>query len=187
MSFSEIEKHWSGQGFILWKDPLNFPASISPASKGSHIRQLQGLLREAEAYSKPLTGVYDGDTLWAVKEFQSSKGIVPGRHRRRSNTDAPVSFHRSFRSPETYGRTKMSLILDALKKLDREKSSRRNGTANIAVEILRPDAPVPRKESRSISLSSPSRLSSLPPSPMPWWSFASCRNHHLLRPSTVLQ
>ena len=76
LPFSEIEKHWSGQGFILWKDPLNFPASITPASKGSHIRQLQGLLREAEAYSKPLTGVYDGDTLWAVKQFQSSKGIA---------------------------------------------------------------------------------------------------------------
>ena len=39
----------------------------------------------------------------------------------------------------------MSLILDALKKLDREKSSRRNGTANIAVEILRPDPPRPAK------------------------------------------
>ena len=39
----------------------------------------------------------------------------------------------------------MSLILDALKKLDREKSSRRNGTSNIAVEILRPDATRPGK------------------------------------------
>ncbi len=39
----------------------------------------------------------------------------------------------------------MSLILEALKKLDREKSSRRNGTANIAVEILRPDLPRPGK------------------------------------------
>ncbi len=35
----------------------------------------------------------------------------------------------------------MSLILDALKKLDREKSFRRNKTPNIAVEILRPDQP----------------------------------------------
>ena len=35
----------------------------------------------------------------------------------------------------------MSLILDALKKLDREKSSHRDGTANIAVEILRADPP----------------------------------------------
>ena len=40
----------------------------------------------------------------------------------------------------------MSLILDALKKLDREKSSHRDGTANIAVEILRPDPPRPRKK-----------------------------------------
>ncbi len=39
----------------------------------------------------------------------------------------------------------MSVILDALKKLDREKSSRRNGTANIAVEILRADLPRPGK------------------------------------------
>ncbi len=33
----------------------------------------------------------------------------------------------------------MSVILDALKKLDREKSIRRGGLPNIAVEILRPD------------------------------------------------
>jgi hypothetical protein len=37
----------------------------------------------------------------------------------------------------------MSLILDALKKLDREKSSRRTRTGNIAVEILRSDRPRP--------------------------------------------
>jgi len=35
----------------------------------------------------------------------------------------------------------MSLILDALKKLDRERSSRQKGAANIAVEIVRPDLP----------------------------------------------
>ncbi len=40
----------------------------------------------------------------------------------------------------------MSVILDALRKLDREKSSRRNGTANIAAEILRPDLPRPGKK-----------------------------------------
>jgi general secretion pathway protein B len=39
----------------------------------------------------------------------------------------------------------MSLILDALRKLDREKSSRRNGTINIAAEILRPYLPPSRK------------------------------------------
>ena len=39
----------------------------------------------------------------------------------------------------------MSIILDALKKLDREKLSRRGGMANIAVEILRPDPHRPVK------------------------------------------
>jgi general secretion pathway protein B len=42
----------------------------------------------------------------------------------------------------------MSLILDALKKLDREKSSRRNRTGNIGVEILRPDRPRPGRRTR---------------------------------------
>ena len=34
LTFSEIEKHWSGQGFILWKDPLNFPAKHIAGVKG---------------------------------------------------------------------------------------------------------------------------------------------------------
>ena len=42
----------------------------------------------------------------------------------------------------------MSLILDALKKLDREKSSRRNRTTHIAVDILGPDLPRPGKRIR---------------------------------------
>lgn len=75
LSFRELEKYWSGQGFLLWKDPLNLLRAIGPGSKGTHIRQLQDLLREAGAYGKPSTGVYDGETLSAVKKFQLSKGI----------------------------------------------------------------------------------------------------------------
>jgi general secretion pathway protein B len=37
----------------------------------------------------------------------------------------------------------MSVILDALKKLDRERSSRQSGPADIAAEILKPDLPRP--------------------------------------------
>ncbi len=75
LSFSEMEKHWSGQGFLLWKDPLNLRTRISPGARGSPIKQLQDLLREAGDKSSPFTGVYDGDTLSAVKEFQMSRGI----------------------------------------------------------------------------------------------------------------
>ncbi len=39
----------------------------------------------------------------------------------------------------------MSVILDALKKLDREKSFRKNMTTNIAADILKPDLPRPEK------------------------------------------
>jgi general secretion pathway protein A len=75
LSFSELEKHWSGQGFLLWKDFLNLLTRVSSESKGNQIRRFQDLLREAGAYSRSLTGVYDEGTLSAVKEFQSSKGI----------------------------------------------------------------------------------------------------------------
>jgi general secretion pathway protein B len=40
----------------------------------------------------------------------------------------------------------MSVILDALRKLDREKSFRRNEPASIAVEMLKPDLPSSRKK-----------------------------------------
>ena len=75
LSSSELERHWSGQGFLLWKDHLNLLPNISEGTKGAHIEKLQGLLKEAGTYGKPLTGVYDKDTLLAVKEFQSSRGI----------------------------------------------------------------------------------------------------------------
>ncbi len=47
----------------------------------------------------------------------------------------------------------MSVILDALRKLDREKASGRSGAANIAAEILRPDLPRPeRRTARYIAI-----------------------------------
>ena len=75
LAFNEVEKYWSGQGFLLWKDPLNLLAKVSRVSRGVEIARLQDLLRETGVYRHPLTGVYNSDTLAAVKEFQSSRGI----------------------------------------------------------------------------------------------------------------
>jgi general secretion pathway protein A len=75
LSFNELEKVWSGYGYLLWKDSLNFPTRMSPGAKGDHIKRLQGLLREAGSYRGPSTGLYDKDTVLAVKEFQSARGI----------------------------------------------------------------------------------------------------------------
>ena len=75
LAFDELEKHWSGQAFLLWKDALNLMPKILTAVKGDAVKQLQALLREAGAYNHPGTGVYDPDTRSAVRQFQSSKGI----------------------------------------------------------------------------------------------------------------
>jgi len=74
-SFTELEKHWSGQGFLLWRDFLDLLPTLSTESRGEQIKRLQGLLKEAGVYYKSLTGLYDSDTLLAIKQFQLSKGI----------------------------------------------------------------------------------------------------------------
>jgi general secretion pathway protein A len=75
LSFTELEKHWSGKGFLLWRDFLSLLPGRSGQPKGEPIKRLQGLLQEAGAYHKSLTGVIDSDTLSAIKQFQLSKGI----------------------------------------------------------------------------------------------------------------
>jgi general secretion pathway protein A len=75
LAFDELEKHWSGQAFLLWKDPLNLMPKLSTSAKGEPVKQLQDLLREAGAYNQPGTGMYDRDTRSAVRQFQASKGI----------------------------------------------------------------------------------------------------------------
>jgi general secretion pathway protein A len=74
-SFSEVEKYWSGQAFFLWKDSLKLLKNALAGSTEEGVKQLQGLLKEAGAYDKPLTGVYNADTRSAVMQFQSSAGI----------------------------------------------------------------------------------------------------------------
>lgn len=73
----ELEQYWSGRALIFWKNPLELPARILPGSSGKHVRELQGLLAQAGTYRGPITGKYDGQTLSAVREFQSAKRIEP--------------------------------------------------------------------------------------------------------------
>jgi general secretion pathway protein A len=75
LSFSEVEKYWSGRAVFLWKDSLNLLKIPSLGSRGERVTEVQGLLKEAGIYDKPLTGIYDADTLSAVKAFQTSRGI----------------------------------------------------------------------------------------------------------------
>lgn len=75
LSFREVENYWSGQAFLLWKDPLELTSKISPGARGEQVKRLQGLLKEAGFYTLNLTGVYGRETAGAVREFQLAKGI----------------------------------------------------------------------------------------------------------------
>ncbi|MGO9136868.1 MAG: AAA family ATPase [Syntrophales bacterium] len=75
LSPSEIEKHWAGQGYLLWKDHLNLLMRLSPGAEGKKIKRLQSLLKEAGAYSGTFTGAYDSNTVSAIKKFQAAQGI----------------------------------------------------------------------------------------------------------------
>jgi general secretion pathway protein A len=72
---ADLEKYWSGRGLIFWKNPLDLPSRILPGSSGRHVRELQGLLARVRTYSGAETGRYDRQTLAAVRDFQTSKGI----------------------------------------------------------------------------------------------------------------
>lgn len=75
LPYNELEKYWSGQGYLLWKDFLNLMAIASPQVKGDSIKRLQELLREVGVFHHPSTGAYDADTKKAVMRFQALKGI----------------------------------------------------------------------------------------------------------------
>ncbi len=75
LSFAELERYWSGRGFLLWKDSRNLLRRTWVGAKGEPIRELQNLLKEAGIYTGALTGHYDDGTLAAVRKFQALKGI----------------------------------------------------------------------------------------------------------------
>jgi general secretion pathway protein A len=70
----ELERYWTGQGFIPWKNSMTLP-SLGPGSTGESVRILQGLLAESKVYGGAATGVYDGETLTAVRTFQAANGL----------------------------------------------------------------------------------------------------------------
>jgi len=71
-----MEKYWSGQAFLLWKDPLKPPGQgISGGQAESPSKILQDLLREAGVYRKPLTASINSDTLSAVERVSVREGI----------------------------------------------------------------------------------------------------------------
>jgi len=74
MANSDLEKYWTGQTYIPWKNFLQLPERFYPGSSGKQTRVLKQLLRETGIHLAP-GDVYDRETQAAVKIFQASYGL----------------------------------------------------------------------------------------------------------------
>lgn len=74
VSIPDLEKYWTGQTYIPWKNYLQLPARLYPGSRGKQTRVLKQLLREAGIHLQPGDN-YDWETQAAVKIFQASYGL----------------------------------------------------------------------------------------------------------------
>ena len=77
LTIPELERYWTGQAYIPWKNFLQLPETLAPGSRGTHVRTLQKLLRETGIQHQLLTGTYDRETQAAVKIFQVTHGLDP--------------------------------------------------------------------------------------------------------------
>lgn len=77
-SRTEIETVWLGRAYVPWRDHLAIsPASMETGSKDNSTRRLQQLLKVIGLYGGTPNGVYDRETVAAVKAFQAKNGISP--------------------------------------------------------------------------------------------------------------
>ena len=70
-----LNKIWSGRGFVFWKNYKNLPAMITPAIDREEVKKFQHLLKFTGSYKRKPSGKYDRYTEEAVRRFQSNNGI----------------------------------------------------------------------------------------------------------------
>ncbi len=80
LSRKELEKQWSGRGYLLWKNHQNIPADLSPGSADVAAIRLQILLTGAGFFSSEPSGLFDDATRKALADYQKARGLkVDGR------------------------------------------------------------------------------------------------------------
>ena len=76
LSSAELESFWSGSAYLPWKNFHNIPPLAAPGTKGTEAAHLQQLLQDARFYKGRVTGIFDRETVAAVREFQAAHGIA---------------------------------------------------------------------------------------------------------------
>lgn len=76
LDLAVLRRFWSGRAYFFWRNDLDIPFLAVAGASGEGVARLQNLLREAGEYQGIANGVYDRDTIAAVRNFQARRGIA---------------------------------------------------------------------------------------------------------------
>ena len=71
-----VEKLWTGQVHLLWRDPQRLSRPLAKGSTGPAVEKLQEMLATAGYLERNASGEYDDLTEKAVRRFQKSCGVA---------------------------------------------------------------------------------------------------------------
>jgi general secretion pathway protein A len=75
--WSEVERLWTRETFIAWRDFAHLPAVLGPGQSGQHVVWLQASLQELGFLPEgDRSGRFDAATSAAVREFQRSRQLT---------------------------------------------------------------------------------------------------------------
>jgi general secretion pathway protein A len=77
LTSAELESCWSGIAWLPWKNFSAIPPLLAPGTRGEEAARLQRLLQGAQQYNGRITGVFDPETVAAIRGFQAARGIAP--------------------------------------------------------------------------------------------------------------
>jgi general secretion pathway protein A len=72
----DLEAHWSGEAFIVWRDFEPLPETLNPGDSGPAVEWLQHALGELGFLSRSESGRFDLPTTAAVMAFQQSRALA---------------------------------------------------------------------------------------------------------------
>jgi hypothetical protein len=75
LSRKELDRYWSGRGYLLWKNHQQIPADLSPGSADIAAIRLQILLTGAGFFKGEPSGLFDEATRKALADYQKARGL----------------------------------------------------------------------------------------------------------------
>jgi len=147
LPLQRLEQYWTGKALIPWDNLADLPVPFGRDADGTQREQLARLLNAAGCAASGRNLILGCPTPCRNAAFSDPAGDQPHRHRWRTDPDAAVSLFPSDSHPLTRhnGTDPMSHILDALQKLQEEKTAHLKQSVITGGILLDAGAPRPQK------------------------------------------